>query len=237
MIFDLTKHFVPEVYSDSRDYRVFLRMVGVLSTVIKYNADHFPDLYTAENCPENLLPYLGHMVGYDYDHGIAIDENRIIIKYFPFLIRNRGSEIGIKLAMALSLNIHTDVEDLILLDDLDIQYDYEKGIIYIYYPKDAEIRKYLLEVVRPVGMTLELIPVDRVRTSEELDVRVKTHIYNRHDDGTIRRSQVNFSPLLPDPTIHNYEVMTDANDDILEDSLGDTLLIITDDTEEEDDDD
>ena len=195
MIFDLTKHYVPEVYSESRDYRVFLKMIGMLFTVIKYNADHFPDLYTPENCPENLLPYLGDMVGYDYDSGLSIEENRIIIKYFPYLIRNRGSETGVKLATALSLNIHTDIEDLILLDDLEIQYDYVKGIIYIYYPKNAEIRKYLLEVVRPVGMTIELIPVDKVETRETLDVKVKTSIYNRDDDGTLDESQVGFSPV------------------------------------------
>lgn len=195
MIFNLTKHYVPEVYSDSRDYRVFLHMVEILATVIKYNADHYPDLYDPADCPDNLLPYLAGMVGYEYDYGLPINDNRIIIKYFPYLIRNRGSEIGIKLAMALSLNINTDIDDYIRLDDLDVDYNYEKGIITIYYPKGAEIRKYLLEVVRPVGMTLELVPVDQVKTKEELDIKVKTKIYNRFDDYTVKQSQVGFSEL------------------------------------------
>ena len=195
MIFDLTKHYVPEVYSDSRDYRVFLHMAEILSTVIKYNADHFPDLYDPANCPDNLLPYLASMVGYEYDYGLSVDDNRIIIKYFPFLIRNRGSEIGLKLAMSLSLNIHTDINEYIILDDIQIEYDYENGVITIYYPKNAEIRKYLLEVVRPIGMTIKMIPVDQTETHEVLDVKVDTKIYNKISDNTVDHSQVEYSEV------------------------------------------
>ena len=197
MVFDLTKHFVPEVYSDSRDFRIFLRMLEILFSVIKYNADHFTDLYDPADCPENLLPYLASMVGYDYDSAVSIDNNRIIIKYFPYLIRNRGNEIGVKLATALSLGIHTNIDDYINLDDLRVDYDYQKGIITVYYPKNAKIKKYLLEVVRPVGTTLELVPFDNTEAHENFNVEVKARIYNRYDDNTIDKSQVSFSGLDP----------------------------------------
>jgi len=193
---NLTKHFVPEVYSDSRDFRVFLRIIEVLVNSLKYNIDHFLDLYDPEDCPENLLPLLAGMVGYEYDNGIPVDNNRVIIKYFPYLIRNRGSEAGIKLATALSLNMYNSLDDnSIVAEEIDVAFDYEKGIIYIYYPKGFEIRKYLIEVVRPVGMTIEMIPVDKVKTKEELDVKADINIYNRFDDYTLKQSQVGFSKL------------------------------------------
>lgn len=195
MIFNLTKHYVPEVYSDSRDFRVFLRMIEVLSTVTKYNADHYPDLYDPSDCPDNLLENLASLVGYkDYDIGLKLNENRIIIKYFPYLIRNRGSELGIKLASALSLNTYGDPDEIFTLDNLYIDFDYEKGIIYVYYPKESAIRKSLIEVVRPVGMTVQMVPADTVEANDELDIEAKLRFYEwskRHN--TLKNSQVGFS--------------------------------------------
>lgn len=195
MIFNLTKHYVPEVYSDSRDFRVFLRMVEILATVIKYNADHYPDLYDPSNCPDNLLENLADLVGYkDYDEGLKLSENRIIIKYFPYLIRNRGSELGIKLASALSLNTYNDPDEIFTLDDLYLDFNYDKGIIYIYYPREAEIRKSLIEVVRPVGMTVIMIPADSVESNDELDINSKLRFYEwSKKHSTVKNSQVGFS--------------------------------------------
>lgn len=197
---DLTKHFVPEVYSNSRDFRVFLRIIEVLVNSLKYNIDHFLDLYSPEDCPDNLLPLLAGMVGYEYDNTLSIDNNRVIIKYFPYLIRNRGSERGIKLAAALSLNMYNSLDDnSVVAEEIDVAFDYEKGIIYVYYPKGYEVRKYLIEVVRPVGMTVELIPVDKVVAHEDLKVRSDVNIYNRFDNYSLQQSQVSFSPLTKNP--------------------------------------
>ena len=173
MLFDLTKRFVPEVYSESRDYRVFLKLLGILISVLKDNIDSFPSLYSADTCPPDLLPYLADMVGYKYDEGISVDGNRIIIKYYPFMLRYRGSEEGIKLATALSLNTSDSASTSYSLDSIVIEFDYEEGIIKIYYPHTELIRKDLIEAVRPLGTRIQLIPSHISNNVDELDVKAK----------------------------------------------------------------
>lgn len=195
MIFDLTKDYVPQSYVESRDYRVFLRLLGILTTVMKYNIDHFPDLYDADNCPDHLLPLLASMVGYKYKEEKSITSNRKIIKYFPYLIRNRGSEIGMKLAVALSINTDPKADRSYSIDNIIIEPDPATGLITIYYPRVDVIDWDLIEVVRPVGTRIKLIKADIGRSTEELDLKV-TASYTRRsdyfDESVVDRSQVGY---------------------------------------------
>ena len=110
MIFDLTKNYVPEVFSNSRDFQVFLRLLGMVSTVFEYKAEHLGDLYDADKCPTEFLPLLATMVGYKYDSSLSETFNRAIIKAFPILLRNKGNVTGIEKAVNLSLNTLTNDE-------------------------------------------------------------------------------------------------------------------------------
>lgn len=178
MILDLTKGFVPEVYSDSRDYRVFLRLASVLLSVLRDNIGSIPSLYSADDCPESMLRLLAGMVGYKYDSLRTVESNRMIIKYFPLLLRNRGSKLGIKIAAALSLNSLNEVPQY-SLDNIIVEYDYEKGLIKIYYPQTDALCQDLIEVVRPVGVRVEMIPsfisknVDELRVLTDLESEVE----------------------------------------------------------------
>ena len=195
MIFDLTKAYVPESYIDSRDYRVFLRQLGTVLTVAKYNIDHFPDLYDADDCPEHLLPLLATMVGYKYRGSLSVDSNRKIIKYFPYLIRNRGSELGIKLAVALSINTDPSITKVYSMDSVIVESDPDSGVITIYYPRVDVVDWELIEVVRPVGMRIRLIQSDNLRSVDELDVKVIPHFTRRNqyfDQSIVDQSQVGY---------------------------------------------
>lgn len=178
MIFRLDKDYAPESYRDSRDFRVFLKLLGALLTTFKYNIDTFPSLYSAEDCPDGFVEYLADMVGYDYNEGRTISDNRIIVKYFPYLLRNRGSVTGIKLATALSLNTSEERDQAYSLDKIIVDFDYDQALIKIYCPYPELIDKELIEAVRPVGCTIEFIKSTISRSNEELDLKV----YARHDE-------------------------------------------------------
>lgn len=196
MIFDLTKNYVPESYVDSRDYRVFLKQLGVLLSVFKYNIDHFTDLYSADECPDHLLPLLAKMVGYTYDDEKSVANNRKIIKYFPYLIRNRGSETGIKLAVALSVNTTPGVSRSYSVSNIIITSDPENGLITVYYPRVSDVDwKKLITVVRPVGMRIKFIKSDIGRSVEELDLQITARAIRRHqyyDESRVDGSQVEY---------------------------------------------
>lgn len=195
MVFDLTKNYVPESYVSSRDYRVFLRMLGVLLTVFKDNIDSFVSLYSAEDCPDGMLPLLADMVGYKYDEGFSVENNRILIKYFPYLLRNRGSEYGIKLATALSLNTSVSAGYAYSVDNIVVLYDRPTGLIRIFYPYTELINMDLIEVVRPVGTRIELVPSSISQTTEEFDLNaiVRARIKEYFDgEPTVGRTKVGF---------------------------------------------
>lgn len=195
MILKIDKGYVPESYYESRDYRVFLKLLGALLSVFKSNIDSFPALYSADDCPDNLLPLLADLVGYNYNDGVTIDDNRIIIKYFPYLIRYRGSEEGIKLATALSLNTSENAEDAFTLDSIIVEFDFDAGLIKIYYPWTELIRKDLIEVVRPVGTFIQMIPSFISKNTDELDVKatIKSYVEEYDDDRSkVDKSKVGF---------------------------------------------
>lgn len=188
MIFDLTKSYVPESYIDSRDYRVFLRQLGMLVSVFKFNIDQFPSLYNADNCPEHMLPLLASMVGYTYKDTRSVSSNRKIIKEFPYLLRNRGSVKGIKAAVILSINTNPDVTHYYSEESIIVDVNVEEGYINVYYPRVDVIDWDLIEVVRPVGMAINLFPSDMSAVFETLQIRDKVKVVNRnkiYDDASM----------------------------------------------------
>ena len=203
MVFDLTRNYVPESYSDSRDYRVFLRLLSIVTTVTKSNLDSFISLYNAYDCPDELLPLLASMVGYKYNEGLSVKNNRILIDYFPYLLRNRGSEYGIRLATALALNVTTDTNEITYsADNIVVLYDRESGLIRVFYPNPELIEKSrnLIEAVRPVGTRIELVPssisspVDELDLSAVVRARIKEYF---EDDPQVGRTKVGFDIVNP----------------------------------------
>lgn len=199
MIFDLVNNYTPEVYSDSRDYRILLRQLGFLSTVFKYNIDHFPDLYDADECPDHMLPLLASLVGYKYNENKSVNSNRQIIKNFPFLIRNRGSELGIRLATILSINTSPYATRMYSSESIVISVDVPTGVISIYYPNVQVDDWSLIEVVRPVGTRFRLYPSDIGESTEELDLKITARGIRRdkyYDKSLVDQSQVNYDNLV-----------------------------------------
>lgn len=197
MIFDLTRQYVPDSYVDSRDYRVLLRQLGAVSTVFKYNIDHFPDLYNPDECPEHMLPLLATMVGYEYKESKSVESNRKIIKNFPYLIRNRGSMIGIKMAVVLSINTDPNATEF-SASHIIIEPRPEEGIINVYYPRMDIVDWDLVEVVRPVGMRINLIQSDVAMLTEEVDIRVNARALPRDqyfDQSVVEESQTGYDTV------------------------------------------
>lgn len=167
-----SRYMVPEAYSESRDYQVFLKLIDLIINAVKLDTDAFVNLINCDKCPDHMLPILASYVGYKYDYKESFDSNRMIIKYYPYLIRNRGNEIGIRLATALSVNAVGTLDDVELLSMFRIEYDRStnKIQIYVYYPRYLSKIRDLIEVVRPAGVRLELIPSDIITTVDKIDI-------------------------------------------------------------------
>lgn len=179
---------VPPAYADkSRDYQVLLKLMDILINSIKSNIDNITNLLNPDTCANKLLPTLASYMEYDYDYEQSYDVNRCIMRYYPKLLKQKGNEIGIRMALLLSCNISGH-----LVTDLDrivADYDYDSGTIYLYYPCYLLKVRDLIEVVRPAGMKVVMLPYNQINPVEVAGIYDDLMILNAEDYyGTLRRS-------------------------------------------------
>lgn len=153
-----SKNYIPWVTRQSRDMQAFCKIFDLLLNSYKTNVDYWVSLIDFDQCPDKLLPLLASYVGYKYDYTESYDTNRLIIKYYPYMIRNRGSEIGMSLAAALSVNSLGEIDQVEALSMFNIEYVQSEGKvkIYVYFPAQLSKIRDLIEVVRPARLCFRI---------------------------------------------------------------------------------
>jgi hypothetical protein len=214
-----TKTMIPQVYSKERDMQVFNRLIDIISTYCKYQTDHLGDVYDANKCPQELLPFLAYTLNYKYNFEDTVTANRRVIGAFTVMEKNRGGQTGLLMAAALSLTsldisknnaeIDTDQDYMDALKNLHISYDYENARIIIDYPNVYTLVRYLMDYVRPVGMYLELrsvvghnINTDAMLIYANADTTVRQ--YDPEIDTMVNRNFVNFSSNADDVWLNQF---------------------------------
>ena len=167
-----SKNMIPNVLRQSRDMQAICKILDLLINNYKTNTDYWTSLIDFDTCPDHLLPLLASYVGYKYDYSESYDTNRLIIKHYPEMIRNRGSELGMSLATALSVNALGDIDKIEALSmfRLDYQKTSKKLYIYIYFPSNLSKIRDLIEVVRPAGCGVQLVAADIIQTIDGIEI-------------------------------------------------------------------
>ena len=173
-----SKQFVPWVVRQSRDIQVYCKLIDLLINDIKTRIDNWTNLIDVNSCPDNLLPLLASYVGYKYNYQESYDSNRLIIKNYPYMMRNRGNEIGISLATALGVNTLGEIDKVEALSMFRIDYDKSSRRIdvYVFYPVDFVALRNLIELVRPAGCNVMVVPSELIQTIDG----IKIHSYETH---------------------------------------------------------
>lgn len=208
-----SKAYVPETYhNESRDYQVFLNLVDLVVNNIYTKTGNMQDLLNPDNCPNEFLQLLTNYVGYDYDYLEEYDVNRIIIKYFTKLLKNRGSKTGIMLAVSLA-NISAkhqstlDLNKYSSIDVVEIEKDDEKQkVINVYVHNTEYLTKltYLLDRVRPAGVKIRILPstvlsnISKLQTHTYVSVDTPEYTEERHTVDESRVSKGNIVYLEDD---------------------------------------
>ena len=167
-----SKKYIPWVLRQSRDVQALCKVLDLLINDYKTDVDYWVSLIDFDSCPNELLPLLASYVGYKYDYAESYDTNRLIIKHYPEMIRLRGSEVGMSLATALSVNALGDVDKVEAL--AMFRFRYVKGehklYIYIYFPSNLSKIRDLIEVVRPAGCGVQLIAAEIINTIDGIEI-------------------------------------------------------------------
>lgn len=161
-----SKNFIPQVMRRSRDMQAICKILDLLINNFKTNVDYWTSLIDFDTCPDHLLPLLASYVGYKYDYTESYSTNRLIIKHYPEMIRLRGSELGISLATALSVNALGEIDkvEALAMFRLDYQQTENKLYIYVYFPSNLSKVRDLIEVVRPAGCGMQIVAADVIQT-------------------------------------------------------------------------
>ena len=172
------REYVPQYFGNNRDFQVFLNLLKLILTNVVSNTNNFiTNLLNPLACKSRLLPLLCNNVGYDYDSTERIITNRWICKLYPLLIRNRGNDLGIKLAISLALSLLAEDDDLQLDKNFSIDYGesidkYGRSIktlkVYLYTSSYNSILNKLIDVVRPAGLYVEFVPSQSISSSETI---------------------------------------------------------------------
>ena len=135
-----SKNYLPWVLRQSRDMQAMCKIFDLLLNSFKTNTDYWVSLIDFDSCPDNLLPLLASYVGYKYDYTESYDTNRLIIKHYPEMIRNRGSRLGMSLAMALSVNALGEIDKIEALSMFKLDYVREENLLYVYifFPRKSK---------------------------------------------------------------------------------------------------
>ena len=219
MIFN-SKTMIPQVYGKERSIQIFTTLIDILLTCCKHDIDSLGNVYDAIECPEPLLPLLGKMLNYNYNFSDTVTSNRNIIYIFALMEKYRGSQLGLRMATALSLTglnasknnnelIFSNLDYIKAMQELEIEYDYENARITITYPNIYTLVRYILDYVRPVGMCVNLrsIVYHEINADTMLiyaGVENDVHEYNPVVESYVNRSFVNFSSTVDPKWLENY---------------------------------
>lgn len=197
-----SKNYIPSILRQSRDMQALCKLLDLLINNYKTNADYWTSLIDFDTCPDNLLPLLASYVGYKYDYTESYSTNRLIIKHYPEMIKNRGSELGMSLATALSVNALGEIDkvEALAMFRIDYQKSDNKIYIYIYFPSNLSKIRDLIEVVRPAGCGVNLIAADIIQTIDGIEISdyVGTptkYAYDQTRYEVSRESRVGFSEV------------------------------------------
>lgn len=153
-IFRIQEH-VPDVYPrKSRDFQLFCNLFDCLNGGIKYDIDSILDVVDTNQCNERLIPYLQTKLGFFTNVKIPASHLRIILKAFPYIVRNKGSIKGVEWAVQTFLKIRKIDTPVI------IRVDNSTYTVYIGTEEkltDTEVLEEILKYVLPAGYELRYI--------------------------------------------------------------------------------
>ena len=145
------KNNVPDVYpNESRDFQLICNVFDLTQNSIKYDIDSMLNILDTNLCPEKLLPLLQTKLGFISNYNLSAKQLRIVLKAFPYLIKNKGSTKGIQ------QTIQTFLKTQNIFGNVQIDYE-NKGTSLTYHDGRTVYLENIYEV--NIGLQTKLLDV------------------------------------------------------------------------------
>lgn len=164
-------------YLRTTDFSVFEALYKILFGAIKKDIDGITELKCVDHCAEHMLPLLAHNVGCDYFSDTTPAVNRLIIKNWWWLMKNKGTIGALQTAASLGLiaydaaKFNTVNDSIMYARTVEIITDKITGEVIIRVAYESfddetsedekaqhEWMRKIVEYVRPAGFKVTFIP-------------------------------------------------------------------------------
>jgi hypothetical protein len=146
---------LPEIYlNESRDFQLLARLWSMLYLGKMQKAVSILQLIDPLTCPEQYLDLLRERYGFNPSIEIPPAKMRIILKAFPYLIRNKGSVRAIETAVRIALLLQGINPNTLVIIANELNAELQ---IYIDREIDDSILSEIFKHVAPVGFTYTLM--------------------------------------------------------------------------------
>lgn len=239
-VFRLQEH-LPDVYSrKSRDFQLLCNVFDCMNDGVKFDIDSIRDITDTELCNERLLNFLQTKLGFFTDKTMNTRTQRIVLKAFPYLIKNKGSRKGIEQAIQVFLKtqgitgavsvLTTNKSTVTDISRNDITFDRISNVYIVELGiqsklLDTTILNELLKYIIPAGYIIDYsffksYNIDEVQTSSDtvkiIFVERALHsglrINNNLDESSVNAVG---TVIIPDNTI--TEAATDIKATVIKD--------------------
>lgn len=92
----------PDVYTrESRDFQLLCNVFDCFNNGVKSDIDSMMDVLKTAECPSRLLGLLATRIGFFSDSELTDSDLRMILKAYPYILKNKGSELAVKQCIIL----------------------------------------------------------------------------------------------------------------------------------------
>lgn len=157
-MFRLQNNTPPVYIEQSRDFQLFCRLYDCVNNSVRFDINSIPTLLEPEKINDKLLSLLSTKQGFFTKQYLNSNELRQILSAFPYIIKYKGTEKGIQLAVNTILKIDgiEEIPSIVYLKDLNDNLLHSIKIYTEHKIKSTLALDELLKYVLPVGYTYEL---------------------------------------------------------------------------------
>lgn len=161
MLFKLEEN-VPDIYVEmSRDFQLLCRVYDIFVNSNIITQSKIRQQLNIDQIDDKLLKLLAGRLGFSSDNYIPIEVIRNILLQFPFMIKNKGTKIGIEQAIKSVIKQTSNVSNVSIssISSVNIN-DGEIDVTVVSDDASAVDTSYLSDVLKyvvPVGYTVNVI--------------------------------------------------------------------------------
>lgn len=204
-IFRLQKN-VPDIYiKGSRDFQLMCNVFDIMNSGVKYDIDSMTEILNTSTCRDSMLPILQTKLGFINDRPLTNTEIRHVLTAFKRLVKDKGSQIGIKEAIEIYLkllNTHGGYQIIIknVVNDENLSCRvYEIHLNIETSPGNINVLREMLKYVLPTGYKLNFGFYSATNFQEKLSLKgdsINIYIFNDSDDRYVHNTVLSYNSNL-----------------------------------------